>query len=1586
VTTIHDVLEDFRVRARNTRELGDLFEQLMVGYFKTDPFYTEQFSDVWLWMDWPGREGSDTGIDIVAKDKEGEGYCAIQCKFYPEDHVFSENDLGTFLTQSGKRPFTSRLFVSTTTHWGRNADQAIRGQTIPVRRIGLQDLNESAIDWSKFKLAAPGSLELKAKKDLRPHQREAIDDVFKGWEEHDRGRLIMACGTGKTFTALKLAEELAARKKGKDQTNVLFLVPSISLIQQTLREWTTECAIDLQSFAVCSDIKVGRGRTIEDISVTDLAFPATTDTKKLLRQMGSVGQHGGLTTIFSTYQSIAVVSQAQKEGLPEFDLIVCDEAHRTTGVKVAGEDESAFVRVHDNSFISSRRRLYMTATPRLYDESAKQKANEREAVVWSMDDEAKFGPEFHRLGFGKAVGEDLLSDYRVLILAVDEKFINSSLQSQVADKNSEISLEDTTKIVGCWNGLAKRSGETPDGQGFGLNEVPMRRAVAFSRTIAESKALTSMFNDVLGEYAAATDDALQCEVQHVDGTQNALVRGAALDWLRTDPGENECRILSNARCLSEGVDVPNLDAVMFLNPRDSQVDVVQAVGRVMRKAPGKDYGYIILPIAIPSDLPADEALSDNKRYRVVWQILQALRAHDDRFNATINKIDLNKKKPRNIMVGTVGFDSGDDWEERKETATQMAFDVQVEEWRDAIYAKIVQKVGERTYWETWAHDIAAIAERHTEQVKGLLASGDTDLKKVFAAFLTGLRKNLNDSITEDQAIEMLSQHQVTRPVFEALFEDYSFASSNPVSIVMQQVLDILDRVDVQEEFESLEPFYESVRRRAADIDNAEGKQRIIIELYEKFFKLAFPRTAESLGIVYTPVEIVDFIIRSVEYVLGSEFGASVEHRHVHLLDPFTGTGTFMVRLIQNGLISREALREKYLNEFHANEIVLLAYYLAAINIEAAYHGVVGGEYEPFEGIVLTDTFQSTESDDSMDEVFFPQNNERLVRQKAADITVIMANPPYSVGQGSENDDNKNLKYPTLDESIRSTYAARSAAVLKTGLYDSYVRAFRWASSRIGNRGIICFVSNGSFIDSGVFDGFRKTIVDEFASVYCFNLRGNQRTSGETSRREGGKVFGGGSRTPVAITLVVKNPEAPKPCKVNYYDIGDYLTREQKLGIVEKFGSVENIEWEVITPDVAGDWINQRDTTYASFPSLGDKRNVSPQPVFEIYSGGIKTNRDAWAYNYSRDLLLENMCRMAGFYNEQVNEFVSAQAGSGERVTTEVAARFIDRNPKKISWTRELINDLRLGKHAEIHPEQAIPAMYRPFCKEWLYLDRQLNNTLYLIPKLFPTAGHQNLVIHSSAGEARRVFSALITNVVPDIHLHDTGQAFPLYYYEESAETGTMFSTEETLSGYSRRDGISDEVHERYQSRFGPDVTKEDIFFYVYGVLHSPAYRSRYESDLKKDIPRLPMVEDFGGYCRAGRALGQLHLNYESVEPWPLEGLPTGNVAAADLRVEKMRFNSRSRADKGSIAYNSQIVLSGIPDEAHLYLVNGKSAVEWLMDRYQLTVDKDSGIVNDPNTWSEDPRYIVDLVARVVRVSVETMRIVESLPPLEIIEP
>ncbi|MEC3894395.1 DEAD/DEAH box helicase [Nocardiopsis sp. LDBS1602] len=1616
---MHDIIDSIRQHSSSNHERGSRFEKLMVAYLTHDPLYAQRFTQVWSWTEWPGAAGNkkDIGIDLVAETIDG-GYCAIQCKFYEPQHTVQKPDIDSFFSASGKAPFTERLIISTTDKWGPNAKEVASQQQIPVSVIGLSEIDASPIGWSwifpQFATELEGSWDLHRipPKEPRPHQVEAIEAVFDGFTAHSRGKLIMACGTGKTFTSLKVAERLAreqAAEKDGEPTRVLFLVPSISLLSQTLREWSAQCQVLLRSFAVCSDTKVSKKNQaddFQDLSSQDLALPATTNATKLVEQVEAVSAvttrvpaDGALQVVFSTYQSIQTIHEAQKAGLADFDLVVCDEAHRTTGVTLAGTSESHFVKVHDNNYLRADLRLYMTATPRLFNEDTQSAAKAKDAVLCSMDDENLYGPEFHRLGFGEAVEKGLLTDYKVLILNIDQEFLSASLQEQMS-QDGELNIDDAARIIGCWNGLAKRAGKTPEGQGFRSGEAPMQRAVAFARNIADSKSIQSRFSTVVDAVNKERDDRgeprLRCEVEHVDGGFNAMERNRLLDWLKADPGEGNCRILSNARCLSEGVDVPDLDAVLFLNPRNSVVDVVQSVGRVMRKADGKDFGYIILPVGIPSNQKPEEALRDNQRYKVVWQVLQALRAHDDRFNATVNQIDFNKKKPDNIMVGVVGAEDFDGTREgvegqaESDTAgqfqqTMLSWDV--EELQEAVYTRIVEKVGERHYWEDWAKDIAQIAERHVSRIKVAIADPASDKGKAFARFVVELRANLNPGVTHESAIDMLAQHMITKPVFDALFGDYAFSKQNPVSVAMDEILQILEDESIGSEAKALEGFYASVRKRAEGIDNHEGRQRVITELYEKFFKTALPKTAEAFGIVYTPVEVVDFILRATNQALYKHFNQTLSGEGVHIIDPFTGTGTFVVRLLQSGLIKSEDLLRKYTQELHANEIVLLAYYIAAVNIEAAFHERHEGDYTPFEGIVLTDTFQLSEDlGAAIKSSMLGENSERATRQQGQELRVVIGNPPYSSGQTSQNDNNQNQKYPVLDGRITDTYAALSSAQNKNSLYDSYIRAIRWASDRINDTGVIAYVSNGGYIDGNTADGLRKSLAEEFDTIYCFNLRGNQRTAGEQSRMEGGKVFGSGSRSTVAILILVKDGSKSDGCELLYRDIGDYLTREQKLKIVDE-SDLDTITWQKITPSAEGDWVNQRDPRFPTFRAIGDRD--SDRGVFASYSSGLKTGRDAWVYSYDDANLRQNVGRMVDFYNLQVETFKKhSQAAGIVNPTSSDVESFISYNSEKISWNRADKTGVKNGKKYSFNEENLFTGTYRPFNKQRVCFDRRLNDMVYLLPSMFPAPELENFGFYVTGTGNNEPFSVLMMDTLPDLHAVGTmsvGPLFPRYTYRETGNGDDLFSGGEE-PGWERVDNITNKALADYRQTYGSEVTEDDIFFYVYGLLHSPDYRSQFAADLKKSLPRIPKVAGFHDFAEAGRKLSKLHIGYENVQPYALEEKVTGPTLTPLVelyRVQKMKFQSKD--DRSSIIYNSRVTVSGIPERAYQYQLGARSAIEWIIDRYQVKTHKDSGIVNDPNDWSDDPRYIIDLLGRIVTVSLETVDIVEGLPELEILK-
>ena len=1177
--------------------------------------------------------------------------------------------------------------------------------------------------------------------------------------------------------------------------------------------------------------------------------------------------------------------------------------------------------------------------------------------------------------------------------------------------------------------------------------------MAFCKDINASKQVTDQFPDLVngpfGLSDLSNDDAsdnLQVECRHVDGTMNAAVRAREMDWLTEGAGTDEvpvCRILTNARCLSEGVDVPTLDAVLFLSPRKSQVDVIQAVGRVMRRAEGKDFGYIILPVAVPAGMAPERALDDNKRFQVVWQVLKALRAHDERLDAAINSMELNGQGPENIIVEQVSLEkknkqddllggSAPDGDEAGAGSSGSGTDGVAQgiqgqltllpsDWKESVFGRIVKKVGSSLYWEDWSKDIATVADRYIHLIDRLLE--DPERQDAFQEFVNALRATLNPAVDNESAVEMLAQHILTAPLFDAMFPDHSFSKQNPVSRAMNTILEMLtDHSMIENERKDLDAFYRAMVERIEAVHTLAGKQEIMRTLYDRFFSQAFPRTSERLGIVFTPVEVVDFIIRSADDAMRTAFGQNLGDPGVAIIEPFAGTGTFVARLLQLGVIPPEALEHKYKNEIFANEFVLLSYYIASINIEQVYHQVrteqgVDEGYVEFPGMTLTDTFQLHEGDGTITEDFegLAANNDRAKAEKDSAITVIVMNPPYSAGQNSANDNNQNLAYPRLDERIADTYAAQSSGTSKTKLYDSYFRALRWASDRIGERGVIAFVSNSSFVDGNSTDGVRLSLQEEFSQIFIYDLKGNQRTSGERSRREGGKIFGSGSRTGVAITVLVKDPTHSGTAEIFYAEAEDYATRQEKLDQIRAYGSIEGVSgadaFRSITPNQHGDWISTRDERFSTFQEIGNKslkgKEASPA-IFRQYSLGLGTNRDAWCYNFSPDALTHNITRFINTYNEQINNGIQ------------------EFDEKQIKWSSSLDSAFKRRITTSFDDNKIQRSTYRPFCAQSVYFDSLLNHRTNQLPQIFATKRHTNITIGLSQGDLSKI-GPLMTDSLPDLHLVGDLQCFPLYTWEPLSPTSgsepDLFADLATasesradgaatassldfsrpigdqipviLDGYRRVDNVTDATLASYREHYGDaGITKEDIFFYVYALLHHPEYRERYADDLKKTLPHIPRAAGFHTYASVGRELADLHVNYERVEPYPSVQEEASLHAPADpweryrIGERKMRFPKLGRRDKDftRLEYNDYVTLTGIPAEAQGYSISGRSPLEWIIDRYHVKTDKASGIVNDPNDFLREqgrPDAVVDLIKRLVTVSMRTQELLETLPTYDI---
>lgn len=1567
MATFDELVKQIDDNLENQRDRGTAFEKMVVAYLKNEPTYKQTYADVWMLNEVPEEYGipkRDLGVDIVARDYAGN-LTAIQAKYYKGK--VGKDTINSFVAEMGKDYYSAGMLVSSTDDWNRNAEAALENNTKPITRIGLSQLRRAHFDWQKFSFAKENELKIKKEKKLRYYQKDAIANSLKYFKDHDRGKLIMAPGTGKTFTSLKISEALM-KDQGKTNFNVLYLVPSIQLLSQTLFNWNSDVSDDIHmtSFSVVSDRKANQKKknSDDDLGAKDVGFEPTTNVEELMGNYDQVknldlGQN--MTVVFSTYQSIDVLHKAQEAGYPEFDLIIADEAHRTTGANKLGED-SAFTEVHSNKNIKGKLRLYQTATPKIYDQNAKRKAEENSIVVSSMDDKEKYGEEIYRLSFGEAVARGYLTDYKVTVLAVSESYINKDMQKMMAADN-QLKVDDIGKIIGVWNAMVKRNGVTGE-----ITGAPMKRAIAFTDTIKHSKIISNEFETVVNEYLdTQSTESFSVDVHHVDGGLNALEKEEELDWLADDSLEdNRARVLSNVRFLTEGIDVPNLDAIIFFSPKKSQVDIVQAVGRIMRRAEGKEYGYIILPIVVADGVDPKDALDNDKKYKQVWQVLNALRSTDERFDAEVNHLDLNKKKDGRInFIGVNSSPDGDVTEsegkeiEQNQKPKQLELPLNWKEMQNAFYGKVVQKVGDRRYLEDWSKDVADIAKMYIRRINDLIDSND-GAKIAFDKFLDSLHHNINDSIDRDKAIEMLAQHLITEPIFDALFGDYDFVKNNVVSKSLNEVITTFKLFGFEKEQEQLKPFYDSVKLRASGIDNAAGKQKLIVTLYDKFFSTGFKDTTEQLGIVFTPVEVVDFIVHSVDDALQKYFGKRLSDKGVHILDPFTGTGTFITRTLEylkqqmdEGKITYDDILRKYLHELHANEIVLLSYYIAAINIEAVFDEVNGPDrgYKPFDGIVLTDTFESTERQNSFMDELLGQNNERLKKQQEQPITAIISNPPYSVGQGNANDNNQNMHYPQLEKRIEQTYVENSKSSLNKSSYDSYIKAFRWATDRIGDQGVVGFVTNGSYLDSNSTDGLRASLYSEFNHLYIFNLRGNARTQGEQRRKEKDNVFGQGTRTPIAISILVK--DGSNKHEIFYHDIGDYLSRKQKLKLIESANDTQGIEWSQIKPDANNDWLNQRDPHYQTYPSLVGEEN-SP---FLNNAVGISTNRDIWVSGFSKQAVLENSKRLIDNYNAEVLK----NGGQGKKSTM--------RDSKKIKWSAGLDNQFKKGTKLNFEPQSMRLEMYRPFTKKWLMYDR---NIVERPGKYYELWGKDNQVIVTTGRSTNKPFATIVISVLPDIQLMMNGQGFMRFDHS---------SKNELLPD-------SDNINNHFANKLG--LSADEAFAYAYALLNSADYQQRYANDLRKDLARIPIIKNVDKYVAIGQQLINLHLNYEEVPVY--DDVDIQYKGEPSYKVTKMRFAKKRNSetgklenDRSTIIFNDSITVSNIPEKAYEYIVNGRSAIEWIMDQYQIKYDKKSDITDDPNDYSNDPKYIFNLLLRIINVSVQTVDLINQLPKFEVDE-
>ncbi|WQR89722.1 DEAD/DEAH box helicase [Helicobacter pylori] len=1566
----------------NKRHKGSLFEKISKQFLQEHDSANE-YESIDFWNDWKlrGKE-RDKGIDIVITTSNKE-YIAVQCKFH--QNSISYNDISPFLTQLlsgvGEVRFKKGIIISTSnlTSEALKAIEQIRstGMGIDIDEITEEDFIYSRIDWEKFDpTKTEDEIPLCDKKKPRPHQTEAINATKEYFSDpkNARGKLIMACGTGKTYTSLKIMETL-------DPKITLFLAPSIALLSQTFREYAQEKSEPFYASIVCSDDKVGQSKNEDndDIKFSELPIKPSTRLEDILSVYQKAQKENKRFIIFSTYQSALRIKEAQEAGLNEIDLIICDEAHRTVGAMYSSnerDDKNSFTLCHSDENIKAKKRLYMTATPKVYSESSKAKAKESDNIIYSMDDADIFGEEIYTLNFERAIALDLLTDYKVIILAVRSENL-SGVTNSVNKKISQLKAKGTKldkklinnefvcKIVGTHKGLAKQDVIALNNENKEDNDLKNKadtfvsqRAISFCKSINTSKNIKDSFETIMEcydeELKKKSFKNLEIKIDHVDGTMNCKERLDKLENLNQfEP--NTCKVLSNARCLSEGVDVPALDSVIFFDGKSAMVDIIQAVGRVMRKAKNKKRGYIILPIALEeSEIKnLDEAVK-NTNFQNIWKVIKALRSHD---SSLVDEATFKEK------IKIFGSDDG-----KKQNDEKTLFDaILLQDLADAVYNVMPTKLGDRNYWENFAKKTGNIAKTLNNRLKMIFGKNP----EIFDNFLTSLRGNIHQNIKEEEALDMITSHIITKPIFDALFGDNI---QNPIAKALDKMVLKLSTLGLEGETKDLKNLYESVKTEAARAKSQKSQQELIKNLYNTFFKEAFRKQSEKLGIVYTPIEVVDFILRATNGILKKHFNTDFNDKNITIFDPFTGTGSFIARLLskENNLISDEALKEKFQKGLFAFDIVLLSYYIALINITQAAQNR-DSSLKNFKNIALTDSLDYLEekNDKGVFKFFEDLKENKDIKDTLAgqNIRVIIGNPPYSSGAKSENDNNQNLKHPKLEKLVYDTYGKNSTAKMGKTTRDTLIQSIRMASDLLKDKGVLGFVVNGSFIDSKSADGFRKCVAQEFSRLYVLNLRGNARTSGETFKKEGGKIFDSGSRATIAVIFFVKDKSAPDNT-IFYYEVEDYLKREAKLNLLAGFENLDFVPFKEITPNNKGDWINQRGEAFEKLiPLKRDKKRQNPS-VFDINSGGVATGRDSWVYNFSPNALMHSVQKCIDTYNADLKRFNAhfreafkqrAKGVKSDKLYKRLNDQEITTDKTKIAWVQNLKMQLIKGKKLDDFSQEKISvSLYRPFNKQYFYYERELAWSFYLMKKIFPDKDAQNVVINTGVGNGKN-FSALVSDCISNCDLISHNQAYPLYHYDD------LGNRHYAISGY-----CLNLFREHYEDN---SIAEEEIFYYIYAIFHHKGYLEKYKNSLTKEDPRIALSEDFKELSTLGKELAELHLNYENGEMHKSVKHNLLENAEVEGYYDVVQMKKDKKGDR--IQYNHHITITQIPKKAFDYVVNGKSAIDWVIERYSITTDKDSLIENNPNHYAGG-KYIFELLCRVIKLSEKSVDLIEKI--------
>jgi predicted helicase len=1519
-------------------EKGRLLEIATKLYLEDEGF------TVYSWKEFASKSGfvlQDTGIDLVA-EKNGQLY-AVQCK--NRNKEISWKDLGTFIGSLMLKDFNFKGGILVANKLTMEAERKIQEIKKKIITIPVSDIEEYL---EKAQASLEGKPVEKEKKELRPYQKEAIESVIKGFQSNDRGKLIMPPGTGKTLVSLRIAENFG---KG---SFILFLCPSIALLDQSIKAWKGDSEIPINTYAVVSDKGVGKDDELNAKSL--LSHPATTSAEELVKIFKL--NKDKLNVIFSTYQSLDVIKQAQILGLPEFDLILCDEAHRTAGV--SKKEETNFKLVHSNENIKGKKRLYMTATPKVFDvkgEEKKKIEEENLIKIFDMSDEEIFGPKFFEYSFRKAIEEGYLSNYRIVAMELDKKEVQKELYEYLISEGS-LNIDETTKLVGLGR-LVKGEVYNEDGNTLDLK---IKSGIVFTNRVSKSKQIAEEFPRIFQEYFKTIPPA---EVKHIDGNMSAFEKSNRIKWLKGGD-DNKAHILTNAKVLTEGIDVPALDFVAFLDPKESIVDIIQAVGRVIRKAEGKEFGLIFIPLVVDTEKGNVDEQIEKTSYKTLWQVIGALASLDSAFEAQIRLI---------LIDDSNGDKKGEDKDPNREILIIDNGNIKQKELyepiRKYISAKIVKsfRLGS-IFLKDWAVETAKIAKDLKNQIQIALEK-DQSFRQKFEELRDALSTILNEGIEEQDTIDLIVQYILTKPIFDAVFEHKDRADE-----ILDSIFEYFKHF-LENNIKELDKFYEEVRNKAKGLRNEEERQEFLRHLYTNFFNVAFKEKADESGIAYTPVPLVSFIVKFVNHLTQKHFGKQLHDEDVVILEPFAGTGTFISLAIEN--MDPQKLEEKLQRrEIWANEILLLPYMAMTKNIESVISKKTG-KFIPFETALWTDSFALMEKlyerkTPRLPAIIPEKFKEMIEAQLKAKVNVIISNPPWRARKENENVGRKNVEYKNLRKRIEQTYAKYAKELGTTNvntLYDTYIQALRMATDRI-EEGAIGFVLNNGWVNGLSGRGIRKALSEEFVEVYVYDLKGDARKSGEEWRKEGDKIFDNQSRAGVCLLFLVKKKDKKEPAKIYYKAVKDYAKKEEKFAELKEWEEKpDQIPWQEIVSNDKHDWIDQGYKEFENFVKLGDKKNKHEITVFNTYSRGLATGRDVYVYNFSEDDLRKHTERLIDIFNEHLE-----RVWKGE-IKPDNTEEKIEKDQKKIKWDITLKDWLlKLKEKQEYKEDRVFLAFYRPFVPMQVYFDRVFNAGTYRLPSIFTTQNSENLAIAVS-GRGSNWFDAFITDRIVDLgSMHNT-QIFPLYVYVE----------EKTLFGntLSKIYNITDQALREFQKALNDDsITKEDIFYYVFGVLSTPSYVEKFKNNLTKELPRVPILENFREISKLGRQLAELQLAYgryvsavvmkEKEKPELPEYsnlIVEGDNSAFDDYVEKVRLDKKNR----EIVINGKVKVQNIPEFAFECKVGNYSPIEWISKYLVKQEDKDTGIIWDPKIKVEE---FIDIVKKLILFSEKCLEIKEEL--------